>query len=413
MKAKNILLLAALTLGFMACEKNTPFDTQSEDDSPRILVPYETENGIIEVSITNPDPYVDSVVVTPSAHTKVNWYIDGTLVHTADASSQFKINKSFPTGIYALLIEAVTTQGKKTSRSGKLIVKPAAADPYIKTRVMAPGVEMTLDGQNLEQIDQFVLSKDLYGAEVICSVVPTSKEAGKMNVTLPALEDGTYYMGLLDAEGTRFGSDKLEVRNASIVLSGYLSFSGGAEWVLNGANLQDVVSVKVGDVTITDLTATATSVTFQAPNLEEGEYSLSMQNRDGSAVLFYTSAGLENEVQTRASAAGETTIWEGSCVINWGDANVNIEKSVMADVPAGATVYVYYNVPDAEYHSLRVVVAPDWCADILPQVDGMNAQPNPYSFVYDSNSKALAEADDKNGILITGFGLEIIQVTYK
>ena len=67
MKAKNILLLAALTLGFMACEKNTPFDTQSEDDSPRILVPYETENGIIEVSITNPDPYVDSVVVTPSA----------------------------------------------------------------------------------------------------------------------------------------------------------------------------------------------------------------------------------------------------------------------------------------------------------------------------------------------------------
>ena len=197
-----------------------------------------------------------------------------------------------------------------------------------------------------------------------------------------------------------------------MVLSGFLSFSGGAEWVLGGVNLQDVVSVKVGDAIITDLTVTATSVTLKAPDLAEGEYNLSMQNKDGSAVLFFTSDGLVAEVKTRASAAGETTIWEGSVVINWGDANVNVEKSVMSNVPAGATVYVYYNVPEAEYHALRVVVAPDWSADILTQVD-MAGKQSPYSFVYSSESKALAEADDKNGILVTGFGLEIIQITYR
>ena len=112
-------------------------------------------------------------------------------------------------------------------------------------------------------------------------------------------------------------------------------------------------------------------------------------------------------------SASEQILWAGSCNVNWGDANVVVNAATMASVPAGSTVYVYYNVPEAEYHSLRVVVAPDWSGDVLPQVDGMEAQPSPYSFVYDSNSKALAEAEGKNGILVTGFGLEIIKVTYK
>lgn len=420
MKKKIVRLAALLSMFFIpcalllsSCENTTPVDMQSEDDDPIFLKPYETEDGLIHGKTTNPDPYVDSVLVTPSAYTTVNWYLDGVKVHTADINSRFRIEKCFPSGTYDMLIEAVTTKGKRTTRSGILTVNPADADPYITTRVMAPGVAMTMNGKNLEQVEKLVLSKDFYGEDIVCTVVPVNKEATKMDITLPELEDGTYYMGLLDAEGARFGSDKLQVQNASLALSGFASFNAGEEWTITGANLQNVASVTVGEIVITDLTATATAVIFTAPNLEEGEYTLSMRNQDGSAVLFFTSSGLVESVSTRAAALGETTIWEGSCVVDWGDANVNIEKDVMSTVPAGATIYVYYNVPEAEYHSLRVVVAPDWSADILPQVDGMDWQPNPYSFVYTAEHKALAEADDKNGILVTGHGLEITQVTYK
>jgi hypothetical protein len=227
------------------------------------------------------------------------------------------------------------------------------------------------------------------------------------------MEDGTYYICLLNSEETMFGSDKLKVQSSPMALSGFTSFSAGEEWVISGVNLANVASVKVGDLVITNLTTTSTSVTLVGPNLPEGEYTLTMQNTDGTAVLFYTSSGMVTEVKVRSSAVGETTIWEGSCVVDWGNANVHIEKSKMAAVPAGAKIFVYFNVPDAEYHSLRVVVAPDWSYDILPQVDGMASQPNPYSFVYDSTSKEKAESAEKDGILVTGFGLEIIQITYK
>jgi len=410
MKTYKFWLIAALTATFAltGCEKQSPYDTQSPGDDPLILIPYETETGQIYASTTNPDPYVDSVVVIPSAYTTVNWYLDDVLVHTGN-----KIEKCFPTGTYALKIEAVTTEGKKTSRSGVLAVSPAATDPYVSTRILAPGVPMTIEGKNLDQVEKVFLAKDFYGKDTVCGVVLTNVESSKAQVTLPEIEDGTYYICLRNSEEVIFGSDKLTVLSSPVALSGFTSFSAGEEWVISGANLQNVASIKIGDLVITELVATTTSVTLVGPNLPQGEFNMTMQNADGSAVLFYTSSGKVTEVVVRSSAAGETTIWEGSCVINWGDANVHVEKSKMASVPAGAKIFVYYNVPAADYHSLRVVVAPDWSDDILPQVDGMDGKPSPYSFIYDSASKAKAEADDKNGILVTGFGLEIIQITYK
>ncbi len=410
MKTKFLYLAAiALLVSLTACEKKAPYDLQSPDDNPLILVPYEGDNGTaVNVSVTNPDPYVDSVIVVPSAYTTVNWYLDNVLVHTGN-----KINQCFPTGTYNLLIEAVTNAGKRTTRSGKLTVSPAATDPYVSTRVLAPGVAMTIEGKNLDQVAKVLLARDFYGKDTVCSLVPTNVEASKAEVTLPGMADGTYYICLLNSEGVIFGSDKLKVQSSPMALSGFTSFSAGEEWVITGVNLKNVASVKVGELVITELVATSTSVTLVGPDMPEGEYTMTMQNADGSAVLFYTSSGMVTEVKVRSSAAGETTIWEGSCVINWGDANVHVEKSKMAAVPAGAKVFVYFNVPDAEYHALRVVVAPDWSHDILPQVDGMENQPNPYSFIYDETSKAKAESDEKDGILVTGFGLEIIQITYK
>ena len=85
MKTK-LLYIAALALAvvFSACENNTPYDTQSPDDAPLILRPYnESGTGSFTYNLANPDtPLYDSVTVTPSKYTTVNWYIDGTLVFT-------------------------------------------------------------------------------------------------------------------------------------------------------------------------------------------------------------------------------------------------------------------------------------------------------------------------------------------
>ena len=111
MKAKYLLLLAAFALSFTACEKQDPFDTQTENDNPLILKPYnESGTGSFTYSLANPDtPLLDSVTVTPSRYTTINWYLDGELVFTGT-----KINMCFPAGSYALTIEAVTTAGKST-----------------------------------------------------------------------------------------------------------------------------------------------------------------------------------------------------------------------------------------------------------------------------------------------------------
>lgn len=123
MKAKNILLLAALAtaVALTSCKSQDPFDTQSEDDAPLILKPYnESKSGSYIHWLTDENtPLVDSVVVTPSAYTTVNWYVDDVLVCTGT-----KINMCFSKGTHDLLIEAVTTKGKRTTRTGLIIVAP-------------------------------------------------------------------------------------------------------------------------------------------------------------------------------------------------------------------------------------------------------------------------------------------------
>ncbi|MBO4577874.1 MAG: hypothetical protein J5688_04120, partial [Paludibacteraceae bacterium] len=211
-----------------------------------------------------------------------------------------------------------------------------------------------------------------------------------------------------DAEDKSYGADAINVHNAAVALAGYQSFSPGQEWVITGVLLGNVASVKVDDAVITDLTITPTSITLTAPDVEIGEHKLSISNSDGSNVLFITDEGTVTEVTAVATA--ETTLWEGSCVINWGDANVKVDAATMAAVPVGATIIVYFNVPEAEYHALRIT--DDWWShDLLPQVDGMAEQPNPYSFVYDDAGKAAVEQTGQ--MLVTGFGLEITKISFK
>ena len=411
MKAKNILLLIALAAATIltGCQTEAPFDTQSPDDAPIILTPYnESGTGTFTYDLLNPDtPLYDSVTVTPSKYTTVNWYLDKQLVYTG-----IKMDMCFPAGTYALTIEAVTDAGLRTERTGTVTVQPYDYDPYSAApaagRHLAPGVETQIDGQNLSKAKSVIISTDIFGLEVVHTITPTYQEDGFLKFILPQTEDGSYFLLLQDANDKLYGADNIDVHNGAVALAGFQEMPAGDTWVITGVNLQNVTKVIVGDIEIADLQVTETTVTLTAPAVEVGEYTLAMYNEDGSAVLFITNEGAVEQVKTIVPS--ETTIWTGPVTIDWNADLVKVDAGVMAAVPVGATIFVYFEVPAAEYHAMRVTT-PWWDVDLLPQVDGMEGQPNPYSFTYTAAGK---EAVDRTGAMsVVGFGLTITKITFK
>lgn len=410
MKAKYLWLFAAMVVVSLAgCKQEEPFDTQSADDAPLILKPYnESGTGSFSYDLANPDtPLFDSVTVTPSKYTTVNWYLDGELIFTG-----VKINMLLPAGSYALRIEAVTEAGKSTHRDGSVTVHPYATDPYSAApaagRHAAPGMEIILEGQNMSKVDGIIISKDLFAKDIVANITPDAVGDASLIFTMPAMADGRYFLRLKDSEGKTYGADAVEIHNGAVVLSGFDIFVPGEAWELIGVNLQDVVSAKVDDITITELTVTATSVTFTAPAVEVGEHKLSLTNKDGSNVLFITNEGALSEVKAIVSA--ETTIWEGPVTLDWNADLVKVSKSVMDNVPVGSTIFVYFDVPEAEYHALRITT-PWWGDDLVAQIDGMENVPSPYGFEYDDRCKGIV--DMVGDMSVVGFGLIINKITFK
>lgn len=410
MKAKYLWLFAAMVVvSLTGCKQEEPFDTQSADDAPLILKPYnESGTGSFSYDLSNPDtPLFDSVTVTPSKYTTVNWYLDGELIFTG-----LKINMLLPAGSYALRIEAVTESGKSTHRDGSVTVHPYDTDPYSAApaagRHAAPGMEVILEGQNMSKVDGIIISKDLFAKDVVANITPDAVGDASLIFTMPAMADGRYFVRLKDSEGKTYGADAVEIHNGAVVLSGFDVFVPGEAWELIGVNLQDVASAKLDDITITELTVTATSVTFTAPAAEVGEHKLSLTNKDGSSVLFITNDGALSEVTAIVSA--ETTIWEGPVTLDWNADLVKVNKSVMDNVPVGSTIFVYYDVPEAEYHALRITT-PWWGDDLVAQIDGMENVPSPYGFEYDDRCKGIV--DMVGDMSVVGFGLVINKITFK
>jgi len=409
MKAKYILLIAALAVVFASCEKQTPFDTQTEDDAPLILKPYnESGTGSFTYNLATPDsPLLDSVSVTPSNYTTVNWYLDGQLVFTG-----LKIEMTFPTGKYALMIEAVTTAGKRTERTGSVTVNPYDTDPYSAApaagRHWVPGNASTLNGVNMTKVAKLLLTRDLYGKDIVHAIVPDAATDEQLTFTLPETPDGLYYVRFMDADNQIYGAYDVNVHNASVILSGYAEFVPGEEWTITGVKLENVASVTVDGTVITDITATATSVTLIAPAAEVGEHTVSMKNADGSDVYFITDEGMVTEAKTVVSS--ETVLWSGPVALDWNADLVNITKEQMDAVPVGSTILVYFEIPEAEYHNLRITT-PWWGDDLVAQFDVTGETPNPFTFVYDDRCKGIV--DMVGSWSIVGFGETINKVTYK
>ena len=408
--AQAVFAVLAIAVLFTGCKQETPFDTQSPDDAPLILKPYnESGTGSFTYQLANPDtPLYDSVTATPSRYTTINWYLDNQLIFTGT-----KINMCFPAGTYALTIEAVTEAGKRTTRTGTVNVSPYDTDPYAGApgigRYCVPGFDLILEGRNLTQVASVILSDDIAGTSVVSKIAASTDNDGALVVTLPALADGMYFVRLQDAEGKLYGADAVHIYNAALAVEGFEEFIPGEDWTISGQNLANVKSVKVGDKTITEITATASSVTFKAPAVEEGKYTISMTNKDGSSVLFITNDGAVTEAQTAVSS--ETVIWTGPVTIDWNADLVKINKSVMDAVPVGSSIIVYFEVVDAEYHAMRITT-PWWGDnDLVAQIDGMENVPSPYVFTYDDRCKGIV--DMVGDWSIVGFGLQVNKITYK
>lgn len=418
---KYLIYLAVLAVVFASCERQTPFDTQSPDDAPLILKPYnESGTGSFTYNLANPDtPLFDSVTVTPSNFTTVNWYLNGALVFTG-----LKIEMTFPAGSYELLIEAVTQAGKRTERKGSVTVSPYDTDPASAApaagRHCVPGNPIVLEGSNLSKVDKVVISKDIFAKNVLHVLSPEEGATDtQLAITMPETSDGHYYVRFNDAEGKIYGAGEIHVHNVSVALDGYASFVPGTEWTISGIKLENVASVKVDETIITELTKTATSITFTAPSAEVGDHKLSIKNADGSSVYFITDEGLVDVVTTNVSA--ETTLWTGPEYIQWSENRVRIESSDMEQVPAGATIFIYFEKLPAghegyyengeykEYHKLKVMTA--WWTDLFPEFDVDDNTPNPYTFTYTAEIKALVEA--QNAMAVAGWGLFINKITFK
>lgn len=409
MKKLLYIFIAAMVSCLVACEKQTPFDTQSPDDAPLILKPYnESGTGSFTYDLANPDtPLFDSVTVTPSAYTTVNWYLDKERVFTGT-----KIEMTFPAGTYDLTIEAVTEAGKRTQRTGTVIVHPYAQDPFAaapsRGRQCVPEYAVFFDGQNLTKVAKVLITRDVAGNDVAATIDASTTDDALLSIFLPALANGHYFFRFVDAAGVTYGADAIDVYNEAIALDGYADFSPNSSWTITGMNLQNVASVSLAGETISDIVVTSTSVTFMAPDKPEGKYTLSMKNADGSAVLFVDKKGAVEETITQVSS--EVLLWSGEVTIDWNADLINITKEQMEGVPVGASIIIYFTIPDAEYHAMRITT-PWWGDDLVAQMDGFENTPSPFSFVYDDRCKGIV--DMVGSWSIVGFGVTVNKITYK
>ena len=266
-----------------------------------------------------------------------------------------------------------------------------------------------------------------------------SKEEAKLTVKVPELEEGTYEIKattmsgaavkfLKDGNLVEAGSVKIILVPETILWEGAVNINWGDSNVFLSA--EEMAKVPVGATIrlvyeITEAEYHCLRVTNQDwssdivaqidgfdayPSPYEFTYTAAHKAIADAKGMLVTGFGYKlTKVIIVEDVATDTTLWEGGVSINWGDSNVYFSAEDMAAVPVGATISLYYDIIDAEYHAMRITNQ-DWSSDIVAQIDGFDAYPSPYEFTYTSAHKAIADA---KGMLVTGFGYKLTKVTFK
>lgn len=344
-KIYNLFLLAAvIMLSFTGCSSDESFITAGPEDTPRFLAPSSIEgNAETSMNQNRDEVFSMEVVVTPAKYVTIEWISEGRVLGSGTSFS-----KQFEAGEYELLIKATTQAGKVATRIVKLSVKALAEDPQIdnneKNRWLNPGNVLTIEGTNLAGVKALVFTPFVEEGDTRADESDNTPPIGDGSIEIPceAAADGKSVTVTLPAEMAK-GSYRV-----SAVKENEERFGCGL-------------------VTVTD-------EEWVDPDVEK------------------------------------KLLWEGSQVINWGDANVRISADELADVKEGTTIYIKYSVPEAEYHAMRIT-AEWWDYDIVPQFDLTDNTPNPYSFEY--TAEVMEKVQTEGAMLIVGFGYEVQEVYYE
>ena len=88
----------------------------------------------------------------------------------------------------------------------------------------------------------------------------------------------------------------------------------------------------------------------------------------------------------------------------------NVFGLTFADTAALMLLARLFDVVEADYHQMRIIT-PWWDYDIVAETNGMEGQPNPYSFTYEAADK---ENVDRTGAMsIVGWGISITKITFQ
>lgn len=450
-------MTATLMLSLASCTNDDPFITAGADDTPRFLSPSSIEgSAVTSVNQSREEVFSMEVVVTPANYVTIQWICDGHVLGTGTSFS-----KQFEAGDYDLIIKATTQGGKVTMRTVKLSVGALADDPKIdnkeKNRWLNPGLPLTITGANLTGVKSLVFTPVKEEAatraeaaedgsvQLPCEVAEDGKS---VTVTLPAgMANGSYRVSAVNDKEERFGLGLVTVTDEEYVEGDVVEVAlwegdQTADW---NADLVKITAEQMADVPVgteikvyfTIVEAEYHAMRITSPwwgDTPADDYVTQFDITDDTPRPFtfvyderckalieergaICLVGFGYAVQKVAydQKVSETVLWEdGPVTIDWNADLCKVTSEQMADVPVGATIYIYYDMPEAEYHAMRIMTP--WWGDnpednLVNQFDLTTETPNPFEFTYDQRCKALV--DERGAMCVVGFGYRVSKITYK
>lgn len=476
-KTYNLFLTAAvLMLSLTGCSDKDPFITAGPDDTPRFLSPSSIEgNATVSRSQTREDVFVfpnksvdgvEEIVMTPAKYVTIEWISDGYVLGTGTSFS-----KQFEAGDYDLLIKATTQAGKVATRTVKLSVSALATDPQInkkeKNRWLNPGQPLTIEGTNLVGVKKLVFTPVIEVEEAVtradepADTQPVMSGDGSIELLCEASEDGSnvivnlpadmvkgiYRISAVKDNEERFGCGLVTVTDEKWVDPDYeeVALWEGDQAIDWNADLCKISAEQMADVPVgTDLKVYYTTpeaeyhamriitpwwgdnpednivaqfdITDETPNpfifVYDERCKALVEERGGMCLVGF---GYNVQKVAYDRKVGATVLWEDTPVtIDWNADLCKLTTEQMAAVPVGATIYIHYDMPEAEYHAMRITTP--WWGDnpednLVAQFDLTAETPNPFEFTYDQHCKQLVE--ERGGMCLVGFGYRVSKIAFK
>lgn len=183
----------------------------------------------------------------------------------------------------------------------------------------------------------------------------------------------------------------------------------GTVATIHGANMNKVEKIIIGGQTVqVTYNAADDCIEYTVPSLPDGIYSLQFVDASG---FVYGAGTIELNENPEYPEPTEHVLLEGNFVIDWDAAICHLEPETMASIPVGSTIKIYYEVPEAEYHNLRIIT--NWWTDVPggAQIDVTADTPNPFELSYTEDFMNLVTT--QGGMSCVGFGYTVTQITYE